>query len=103
MTKVVWSGNSLRDLENIHAYVALDSTVYADRLVAKLIESAETAAAFPFSGRMVPEVQNDRIRELIVGNYRVIYQVFEDRVSIVTVVHAGRDLTQGQTKPWEVT
>ena len=103
MMAIAWSKNALHDLENIRTYIAIDSTVYADRQIAKLIQSTETAASFPLSGRRVPEAQDDGVRELLVGNYRVIYRVEEHQISIVTVVHAGRDLTQAEAKPWEVT
>jgi mRNA-degrading endonuclease RelE of RelBE toxin-antitoxin system len=33
----------------------------------------------------VPEFSRDDIRELIEGNYRIVYQVFEDRLVVLTV------------------
>ena len=41
-------------------------------------------------GRAVPEFNDEVIREVIVGNYRVIYRVRADAVEILTVFHGAR-------------
>ncbi len=41
---------------------------------------------------MVPEYGRKYIRELIFQNYRIIYQIKEDIVLILTVIHGKRDL-----------
>jgi len=46
--------------------------------------------------------EQDHIRELISQNYRIIYLIRPDHLYIVTVIHGNRDLTQGETKPWEM-
>lgn len=55
MTHLVWSPQSVRDLEAIRAYVAADSERYADALVRRIIATVERLTAFPESGRIVPE------------------------------------------------
>ena len=45
---------------------------------------------FPNSGRLVPEDARDETREIIVGNYRVIYGILEDEVQVITVRHGAR-------------
>ena len=99
--KVYWSKSSIRDLENIHAYIAADSTTYANRFIARLIHSVEAAESFPKSGRKVPEIQDDALREFLVENYRVIYRIEKDQIFVITVVHAARDLSRLEDKPWE--
>jgi mRNA-degrading endonuclease RelE of RelBE toxin-antitoxin system len=40
---------------------------------------------------MIPEVQEDRYRELRVFSYRILYKILdEDRIAIVGVVHGQR-------------
>jgi len=58
VTGLIWSPQALRDLEGIRAYVALDSPLYADLTVRRVVAAVERLKAFPESGRIVPE-RND--------------------------------------------
>ena len=40
---------------------------------------------------MVPELAQPDVRELLLGRYRLIYEVFPDRVAVVRLLHASRD------------
>jgi toxin ParE1/3/4 len=42
-------------------------------------------------GRVVPELGLEEVRELLLGRYRLVYEVFSDRVAILRVIHASRD------------
>jgi toxin ParE1/3/4 len=44
----------------------------------------------PPSGRKAPEFSRDDIRERIEGNYRIVYQVFADRLVFLTVFEGHR-------------
>lgn len=66
MTSLLWSPQSLRDLEAIRAYIAEDSPLYADLVVRRLVAAVERLSAFPESGRIVPERNTPEVRELIV-------------------------------------
>lgn len=90
MTAVTWSPQSLRDLEGIRAYIALDSPVYADAMVRRLVSAVEHLESFPDSGRMVPERHNPQIREVILGAYRIVYRRRPESVEIATVFRASR-------------
>ena len=46
---------------------------------------ARSALLTPLAGRKVPELLREDIRELIEGNYRIVYQVFEDRLVVLNV------------------
>ncbi len=72
MAEIVWTSNALKDLNEIGEYIAQDSPKYAERTVNKLYHKVEILTAYPKAGRIVPEVGNEQIRELIVGNYRII-------------------------------
>lgn len=42
-------------------------------------------------GRMVPELQNPAIRELIEGNYRIVYQIVDlELIRIIAVTHGAQ-------------
>jgi plasmid stabilization system protein ParE len=53
-------------------------------------------------GRVVPEAEDDAIRELLFQNYRIIYHSKSDRILILTIIHGGRDLGRLEPKPWDV-
>ncbi|MBI3894687.1 MAG: type II toxin-antitoxin system RelE/ParE family toxin [Acidobacteria bacterium] len=90
MTPLLWSPQSLRDLENIRAYIAKDSPLYADLVIRRLVVAVERLSNFPESGRMVPERSSPEIREVIVKPYRIVYRVREGTVEIVTIFRASR-------------
>jgi plasmid stabilization system protein ParE len=48
-------------------------------------------------GRIVPELAIETIREIILGNYRIIYRIWEEEeVQVVTVHHGARLLDVGK-------
>jgi toxin ParE1/3/4 len=80
----------VRDLESIHEYVARDSAIYADLVLHRLVHSAERLREFPDLGRVVPEVAQSSIRELIVSPFRLVYRTQPKAIEVVTVFHASR-------------
>jgi addiction module RelE/StbE family toxin len=94
MVKINWTKIALRDLNHIHKYIAEDSKYYADRLIAKLVERVEILEKFPLAGRIVPEKEDETIRELIEGNYRIFYKVKKDTaISILRVHHSAKNIS----------
>ena len=57
MTELIWSPQALADVEEIRAYIALDSRSYADLTAQRILAAVERLKAFPESGRIVPERQ----------------------------------------------
>ena len=95
MAEIIWTNLALDDLRAIYDYVSQDSSKYADRLVAKILQRAEVLEEHPQAGRKVPEFDTDSIRELIEGNYRIIYRLeSEGRVGIARVHHSARLLKE---------
>jgi addiction module RelE/StbE family toxin len=91
MAKVKWTNLALDDLRSIYDYISQDSAKYADRLVDKIIEKVEMLENNPQVGRKVPEFDNESIRELIEGSYRIIYRIeSEDEIGIARVHHSAR-------------
>jgi addiction module RelE/StbE family toxin len=88
--RVVWSPRAANDLESITDYIAADSPTYAGTVLKNIVNQTRILARFPQAGRMVPEFDDDKIRELIVYNYRVIYRFEHDAVLIVAVIHGKR-------------
>ena len=92
MVKIIWTDFAIDDLKSIHEFISNDSKRYADRFVEKLIARVDQLENFPKSGRVVPEFNSDSIRELIEGNYRIIYKLSFNQASIIRVHHAARQL-----------
>ena len=92
MVKTVWTDVAIDDLKSIHEHISRDSKFYADRFIDKLISRVDQLEKYPESGRMVPEFQNETIRELIEGNYRIVYKINPDHIGIVRVHHSAREL-----------
>ena len=77
--EIDWTELANQDLEGVVRYLAEDNIDAARELGLKIISTIEDTAAFPFSGRKVPEKNNPLIREKIVrSHYRVIYRLNEE-------------------------
>ena len=63
---------------------------YAHRVVQRLISAAERLIEFPEIGRVVPEVGQSELRELIVRPYRLVHRLEPGIVEIVTVFRSSR-------------
>jgi plasmid stabilization system protein ParE len=85
-----WFKTAVRDLIAIRRYIAEDKPVAAKTWIVRLKSRARNAGHSPWSGRIVPELSNENIREFVGGNYRIVYQVHADHVPIVTVFEAHR-------------
>ena len=90
--KVIWTEFAIEDVRLIHHYISKDSKKYADRFVDKILARVDQLANFPRSGRIVPEFNSEIIRELIEGNYRIIYKIDLDYIAIIRVHQAARQL-----------
>ena len=62
------------------------------RMVDHLTQKSRQIADFPLSGRRVPEYENDQIREVIEGPYRIIYHIKPEQIDVVAVIHGARNL-----------
>ena len=92
MAIVIWTEFALEDLKAIHEYISQDSKVYADKFIEKLIDRVDQLENFPESGRSVPEFSSKTIRELIEGNYRIVYKINPDHIGVVRIHHSARQL-----------
>jgi addiction module RelE/StbE family toxin len=93
MAKLIWTDHALKDLDDIGEYIAENSDKYARLTIKRLFEKTRILKKFPKTGRIVPEKNQENLRELIEGNYRIIYEIVTaDRIYILTVYHSAREL-----------
>ncbi len=92
--RVRWTTPAWTDVEEQARFIARDSPRYAVALQREAQAAASSLRQFAKRGRIVPERNDDRLRELIVGNsYRLIYRIVaDDEVHVIAFVNAARDL-----------
>ncbi|PKB64123.1 MAG: plasmid stabilization protein [SAR202 cluster bacterium Io17-Chloro-G2] len=78
------------DTRFIRDFIARDSPRYAALVAQQLVGAVERLETLPRSGRVVPEFRDDRLREIISGSYRIVYQLLDDTVEVLTVHHGAR-------------
>jgi len=93
MARVTWTPQSLEDIDAICEFIARDAPYYAQLFVTRVFNATDRLEIFPESGRKVPEINQQNIREIILGNYRIIYRLQGDEVQVLTVYHSARLLS----------
>jgi toxin ParE1/3/4 len=88
--RVAWSPRALDDVESIASYVSRDSTAHASAVVTKIIRATRTLKRFPLAGRIVPEFEDETLRERFVYSYRIIYRIDGQTVTVAAVIHGKR-------------
>lgn len=85
--KIRWNYSAITDLAGICDYIGKDSPAYAAMFAQKVFALVENLVIFPKSGRIVPEFGDERLRELIYKNYRLIYRIKGHYIEIAMVHH----------------
>jgi toxin ParE1/3/4 len=93
--RLVWSPLADVQVDDAVAYVAADDPAAALAWLERLLERVRSLADYPDSGRMVPELQREDVRELIVPPYRVIYRRTANAVEIAAIRHGARHFDEG--------
>jgi toxin ParE1/3/4 len=95
MAKVIWTFQALEDLAEIDHFLSQNSVKYADFMITSILSATEQLEQFPHSGRVVPEMQINSIRELIIARYRIVYQIVSiDKISVLTVRHSSKPFSE---------
>ncbi len=94
MVTVKWTPQSISDINAIAEYISRDSVRYASLFVEKIFDQESMFQVSVRIGRIVPEFENEDIRELIFERYRVIYRVVDEHsVHILSIFHGSRILS----------
>jgi toxin ParE1/3/4 len=90
---VRWTKPAKLDLKQIHDYIARDSKFYAQKVSQEIVDKSEKLKDFPEIGRIVPEIGDPNIRELIIYSYRLIYEISPNEIQILTLIHGRRNFS----------
>lgn len=90
--RVVWTPGADSNLEGIAEFIQRDSPYYASVVVSKIRSEARRLRKYPFRNRVVPEINDESVREVFVYEYRLIYEILDDTVIVMMIIHASREL-----------
>jgi toxin ParE1/3/4 len=85
--KIIWSPLAIERASEIAEYISQDKPLAAEKWINTVFTKVEALKSTPEIGRIVPEIRNNQFRELIYGNYRIIYRIEEKHISILTILH----------------
>ena len=90
--KIHWTDNAEEHLDAIYKYISKNSTEYAKRMVDRLTQRSQQISKFPLSGRIVPEFNDEHIREIFEASFRIIYYIKSDQIDILAVIHGAQQI-----------
>jgi toxin ParE1/3/4 len=91
MAEIILSYQAKTDLDNIYEYIFQDSPLYAQRQVEKIFNRLNRISNSIQTGRIIPELNIESIREVFEGNYRIIYRIIStNKVEVVPILHTAR-------------
>ncbi|MDR4475314.1 MAG: type II toxin-antitoxin system RelE/ParE family toxin [Nitrospira sp.] len=93
---LIWTRRAIADVQAIKQFIAQDSPHAAQLVAQRLVAAVERLTLFPESGRIVPELADPQIREVVQGSYRIVYRLLGQQAHILTVHHSARLFTLGQ-------
>jgi plasmid stabilization system protein ParE len=97
--KVAWTEQAFARLAEVQSYISADDPTAAARFVGRLAQRTLLLARTPGMGRIVPELLETGLRELVFGNYRIVYRVHRGAVQVLTVFESHRLLPRQDVSP----
>lgn len=86
-----WSAQARKDLEALSDYLRDVAPSYAERFEEQVFAATRRLELFPRPGRVIPEAEEEQLREVVYRDYRIMYHVSDEgEVLILTVLHASR-------------
>jgi len=95
MVRTFWTDEALKYITEIYSYIAEDSPRNAENFLNDLMDSVEMQLSVSVEiGRVTPEFQDHKKREIIYKKYRVLYTVSYDKQSayITQIQHGAKPL-----------
>jgi toxin ParE1/3/4 len=96
--RIIWSPLAVDRASEIVDYIAQDKPGAAKRWINEVFKKVEQLKSSPRTGRVVPEISGNQFRELIYGNYGIIYRIEIKQISILTIRHGKQILPIDEIK-----
>jgi len=90
--RIIWSPLAIERAKEIVDYIAQDKPSAAENWIETVFSKVETLESSPELGRTLPEIGNPKFREIIYGNYRIVYRIEQKQISILTIRHGSQIL-----------
>ncbi len=87
-----WTERAVLHLEALVDYVNLTSPVDAAGIVRGIDQRLPRACTHPETGKVVLEVQDSALRELVVPPYRIFHRIRTDAIEVLAMVHERRPM-----------
>lgn len=98
MVQIIWTDNAIKDLNDIGDYIAKDSVRYAEITVIDLFNSSDILETHPRARVKTPEFNDDSIRQLVRGDYKIVYKIIDNyRIDIIAVHNCARLVSNTST------
>lgn len=94
MVKLKWYSSARIDLIQIYSYIYQDSVYYSIKTINNIIDLVDNLKYLPYMGRKIPELNNEKRREIIYKSYRIMYEVESNVILIRRIWHTKRKLTK---------
>ena len=91
-TQIIWTDEAKEDLRDILHYLSRSPLVYVDNWSNELTKKLSLLESFPEMGRNVPEKELSYLREIFVGNYRLLYIYLHDTITVIGIRHQASQL-----------
>ncbi|HEU0298809.1 MAG TPA: type II toxin-antitoxin system RelE/ParE family toxin [Longimicrobium sp.] len=98
--RVRWSRNAQREVTKIRQYIERDSKAKAVQVVGQFVFAAKRLSTFPLSGHIIKPWNHPARRELIVGSYRLMYQVSPIGIVVFSIRHTRRRIPKRFRNDW---
>ncbi|MCC6967005.1 MAG: type II toxin-antitoxin system RelE/ParE family toxin [Nitrospira sp.] len=93
---LIWTRRAIADVQAIKQFIAQDSPHAAQLVAQRLVAAVDRLTLFPESGRIVPELADPQIREVVQGSYRIVYRLLGQQAHILTGHHSACLFPLGQ-------
>ena len=89
MAQLLWTNNAHQQLDSIRTYIESNNSYFAERYINRMLRRIELLKSFPESGELQPQYRGSNVRQVVFGNYRIIFQSTTTVVRILAIQHAA--------------
>lgn len=89
MVKIRWLNSAQEDLKEVYAFIAADSKHFAKHQIKQIRQKTNILKSHPNVGKVVSEYNDESIREIVIGHYRIIYRIIDTQLIHIILIHHG--------------